>query len=188
MPAASDARDLDLVLFGATGFTGGLTADYLAEHAPTGLRWALVGRSKEKLESVRDHLAGIDEGLKDLEIIVADASDATALKQVAERTRVVITTVGPYQQFGEPLVAACAAAGTDYVDLTGEPEFVDRMYVAHHAAAQQSGARIVHACGFDSIPHDLGAYFAVQQLGASGPVTMRGVVTCLLYTSDAADE
>ncbi len=176
MPAASDARDLDLVLFGATGFTGGLTADYLAEHAPTGLRWALVGRSKEKLESVRDHLAGIDAGLKHLEIIVADASDAAALKQVAERTRVVITTVGPYQQFGEPLVAACAAAGTDYVDLTGEPEFVDRMYVAHHATAQESGARIVHACGFDSIPHDLGAYFAVQQLGASGPVTMRGVV------------
>lgn len=176
MPAASDARDLDLVLFGATGFTGGLTADYLAEHAPAGLRWALVGRSKDKLEAVRARLAGIDAELNDLEIIVADASDAAALKQVAERTRVVVTTVGPYQQFGEPLVAACAAAGTDYVDLTGEPEFVDRMYVAHHATAEKSGARIVHACGFDSIPHDLGAYFAVQQLGASGPVTMRGVV------------
>ena len=79
-------------------------------------------------------------------------------------------------QFGEPLVAACAIAGTDYVDLTGEPEFVDRMYVAHHATAQESGARIVHACGFDSIPHDLGAYFTVKQLGASGPVTLRGVV------------
>ena len=176
MPAASDARDLDLVLFGATGFTGGLTADYLAEHAPAGLRWALVGRSKEKLESVRSRLGASHADLKDLEIIVADASDAAALQQVAERTRVVITTVGPYQQFGEPIVAACAAAGTDYVDLTGEPEFVDRMYVAHHATAQASGARIVHACGFDSIPHDLGAYFAVQQLGASGPVTMRGVV------------
>jgi short subunit dehydrogenase-like uncharacterized protein len=176
MPAASDARDLDLVLFGATGFTGGLTADYLAEHAPAGLRWALVGRSEEKLAAVRSRLATTYPALADLELIVADASDAAALAGVAERTRVVVTTVGPYQQFGEPLVAACAAAGTDYVDLTGEPEFVDRMYVAHHATAVASGARIVHACGFDSIPHDLGAYFAVQQLGASGPVTMRGVV------------
>ena len=176
MPAASDARDLDLVLFGATGFTGGLTAEYLAEHAPAGLRWALVGRSEEKLQAVRARLAGIDPALKDLEIIVADASDTAALTQVAERTRVVITTVGPYQQFGEPLVAACAIAGTDYVDLTGEPEFVDRMYVAHHATALESGARIVHACGFDSIPHDLGAYFTVKELGASGPVQLRGVV------------
>jgi len=176
MPAASADRDLDLVLFGATGFTGGLTADYLAEHAPDGLRWALVGRSKDKLEAVRSRLAETDAELKNLELIVADASDAASLKSVAERTRVVITTVGPYIQFGEPLVAACAAAGTDYVDLTGEPEFVDQMYVRYHEQAQQTGARIVHACGFDSIPHDLGAYFAVKQLGASGPVTMRGVV------------
>ena len=88
----------------------------------------------------------------------------------------MITTVGPYLTYGEPLVAACAEAGTDYVDLTGEPEFVDRMYVAHHATAERTGARIVHACGFDSIPHDLGAYYTVQQLGASGPITMRGVV------------
>jgi len=174
VPDSSD-RDLDLVLFGATGFTGGLTADYLAEHAPSGLRWALAGRSKEKLEAVRSRLADIDASLDDLELVVADASDAAALTKVAGRTRLVVTTVGPYQQFGEPLVAACAAAGTDYVDLTGEPEFVDRMYVAHHETAKASGARIVHACGFDSIPHDLGAYFTVQQLGATGPVTMRGV-------------
>ena len=84
--------------------------------------------------------------------------------------------MGPYQQFGEPLVAACAEAGTDYVDLTGEPEFVDRMYVAHHATAEKSGARIVHACGFDSIPHDLGAYYTVKELAAKGPVAVRGVV------------
>ena len=95
---------------------------------------------------------------------------------MAGRARVVITTVGPYLTYGEPLVAACAEAGTDYVDLTGEPEFVDRMYVAHHATAERNGARIVHACGFDSIPHDLGAMFTVQQLAASGPVTLRGVV------------
>jgi short subunit dehydrogenase-like uncharacterized protein len=175
VPDSAD-RDLDLVLFGATGFTGGLTADYLAEHAAAGLRWALAGRSEEKLKAVRSRLAEIDPALADLELVVADASDAAALAKVAGRTRLVVTTVGPYQQFGEPLVAACAAAGTDYVDLTGEPEFVDRMYVAHHETAKASGARIVHACGFDSIPHDLGAYFTVQQLGASGPVTMRGVV------------
>jgi short subunit dehydrogenase-like uncharacterized protein len=175
MPEQSPDRDLDLVLFGATGFTGGLTADYLAEHAPAGLRWALAGRSEEKLKAVRSRLAEIDPALADLELVTADAGDASALAAVAARTRLVITTVGPYQQFGEPLVAACARAGTDYVDLTGEPEFVDRMYIAHHATAQESGARIVHACGFDSIPHDLGAYFTIQQLGASGPVTMRGV-------------
>ena len=88
----------------------------------------------------------------------------------------MITTVGPYLKYGEPLVAACAEAGTDYVDLTGEPEFVDRMYVAHHATAQRTGARLVHACGFDSIPHDLGAYFTVQQLPDDVPITLRGVV------------
>jgi short subunit dehydrogenase-like uncharacterized protein len=174
MPDSSD-RDLDLVLFGATGFTGGLTADYLAEHAPAGLRWALAGRSEEKLKAVRSRLAEAHPALADLELLVADASDTAALTEIAARARVVVTTVGPYQQFGEPLVAACARAGTDYVDLTGEPEFVDRMYVAHHETAKASGARIVHACGFDSIPHDLGAYFTVQQLGATGPVTMRGV-------------
>ncbi|WP_372734578.1 trans-acting enoyl reductase family protein [Nocardioides sp.] len=174
--AADSTRDLDLVLFGATGFTGGLTARYLAENGPTGLRWALAGRSRAKLEAVRDRLAAVDPELGELELILADAADADALAAVAARTRVVATTVGPYLQFGEPLVAACAAAGTDYVDLTGEPEFVDRMYLAHHETAAASGARIVHACGFDSIPHDLGAYFTVQQLAASGPVTMRGVV------------
>ena len=168
--------DFDLVLFGATGFTGGLTAEYLAEHAPDGLRWALAGRNRDKLERVRDRLVAIEPAHADLELLVVDASDAAGLADVAARTKVVITTVGPYQQFGGPLVAACAEAGTDYVDLTGEPEFVDTMYLEHHATAERTGARIVHACGFDSVPHDLGAYFTVQQLRADGPVTMRGVV------------
>ena len=178
MAAAKDAtnREFDLVLLGATGFTGGLTAEYLAAHAPKGLRWALVGRNKEKLEAVRARVAKIDPALADLDLVLADSSDPASLADVAGRTRLVITTVGPYQQFGEPLVAACAEAGTDYVDLTGESEFVDNMYVAHHATAERSGARIVHACGFDSVPHDLGAYYTVKQLAASGPVTMRGVV------------
>ncbi len=169
-------RPYDLVVFGATGFTGGLTAEYLANNARDGLRWALVGRSRDKLEAVRSRLARIDPELKSLDLLVADASDPASLADVATQTRVVITTVGPYLHHGEPLVAACAEAGTDYVDLTGEPEFVDRMYVDHHATAARTGARIVHACGFDSIPHDLGAFFTVQQLDATGPITMRGVV------------
>ena len=169
-------REFDVVLFGATGFTGELTARYLADHGPEDLRWALVGRNRAKLEAVRAGLAETHPGLSELPLLIADAADPASLADVAERSRVVITTVGPYLQYGEPLVAACAAAGTDYVDLTGEPEFVDRMYVAHHATAVASGARIVHACGFDSIPHDLGAYFTIQQLRPTGPVTMRGVV------------
>jgi short subunit dehydrogenase-like uncharacterized protein len=175
-PDPPSDRELDLVLFGATGFTGRLTAEYLARHAPGGLRWGLAGRSRAKLEGVREHLAATDAALGDLPLLMADVDDDVSLKDVANRARVVITTVGPYLQFGEPLVAACAEAGTDYVDLTGEPEFVDRTYVAHHATAQQTGARLVHACGFDSIPHDLGAYFTVKQLPDDVPITLRGVV------------
>jgi saccharopine dehydrogenase (NAD+, L-glutamate forming) len=179
-PRARTDRELDIVLVGATGFTGRLTAAYLARHAPPDLRWALAGRDHAKLEGVRDHLAGLDgvpAGRVDgLPLVVADVGDPASLASVAERAGVVITTVGPYQLYGGPLVAACAAAGTDYVDLTGEPEFVDRTYVAHHATAQQSGARLVHACGFDSIPHDLGAYFTVGQLPDDAPITLRGVV------------
>ncbi|HYF72550.1 MAG TPA: saccharopine dehydrogenase NADP-binding domain-containing protein [Nocardioides sp.] len=172
----ADPRELDLVLFGATGFTGRLTAEYLVRHAPAGLRWALAGRNPERLEEVRRHLATIDPAAGGLALLHADVTDADSLADVAARTRVVITTVGPYLAHGEPLVAACAAAGTDYVDLTGEPEFVDRMYLAHHATAQRTGARLVHACGFDSVPHDLGALFTVQQLAAAGPVRVRGAV------------
>src|SRR4051812_44421488 len=177
-----DPRELDLVLFGATGFTGGLTADYLARHAPDGLRWGLVGRNQAKLEDVRRRLADVDPALADLPLLHADSTDPASLADVAARTRVVITTVGPYLTYGEPLVAACAEAGTDYVDLTGEPEFVDRMYVAHHATAERTGARIVHACGFDSVPHDLGVFYTLQQLARleggelDAPVTVRGVV------------
>lgn len=175
-PASRSEREHDLVLLGATGFTGRLTAEYLARNAPAGLRWALAGRNPEKLAGVRDDLAAIDPALAELPLVTADSGDAASLAALAGSTRVVITTVGPYLEHGEPLVAACAAAGTDYVDLTGEPEFVDRMFLAHHESAERTGARIVHACGFDSIPHDLGAWYTVQQLQASGPVTVRGVV------------
>ena len=109
-------------------------------------------------------------------MLVADATDPAALADVARQARVVVTTIGPYLQHGGPLVAACAEAGTDYLDLTGEPEFVDRTFLAHHQTALRTGARLVHACGFDSIPHDLGAYHAVQQLPSDHPITLRGVV------------
>ncbi|HSU02688.1 MAG TPA: saccharopine dehydrogenase NADP-binding domain-containing protein [Nocardioides sp.] len=167
-------RPFDIVLFGATGFTGGLTADYLAAHAPAGLRWAIAGRNADKLESVRRRLD--ERGASEVEVLVADATDPAALADVARQARVVVTTIGPYLEHGGPLVAACAEAGTDYLDLTGEPEFVDRTYLAHHQTALRTGARLVHACGFDSVPHDLGAYFTVQQLPADQPITLRGVV------------
>ncbi len=172
----ADERELDVVLFGATGFTGGLTAEHLARHAPEGTRWALAGRNAEKLAAVRERLAAIDPACAGLELLHADVEDADSLREVAERTHVVATTVGPFVKLGEPLVAACARAGTDYADLTGEAEFVDRMYVRHHAAAVATGARIVHACGFDSIPHDLGVLFTVQQLPEGVPIAVRGFV------------
>ncbi|NBE84707.1 saccharopine dehydrogenase family protein [Micromonospora rubida] len=169
-------RAYDVVLFGATGFTGGLTAEYLARHAPDGLRWALAGRNPAKLAAVRDRLAGIDPALAGLPLLTADVTDPESLRRVADSARVVASTVGPYVHHGEPLVAACAAAGTDYLDITGEPEFVDTMYVRHHAEAVRTGARLVHACGFDSVPHDLGVWFTVKQLPADVPITVDGFV------------
>jgi short subunit dehydrogenase-like uncharacterized protein len=163
-------RDYDIVLLGATGYTGGLTADYLHQHAPEGTRWALAGRNRDKLAGVAERLGA------DVPLVTADVTDEASLRSLAESTHVVITTVGPYLLHGEPLVAACSKAGTDYVDLTGEPEFVDLMYLRHHAAAEASGARIIHACGFDSIPHDLGAQFTVQQLPEGAPVEVRAYV------------
>ncbi|HEU4947085.1 MAG TPA: saccharopine dehydrogenase NADP-binding domain-containing protein [Kribbella sp.] len=166
----TENRKYDVVLFGATGFTGALTAGYLAEHAPAGLRWALAGRDQGKLEALRARL-GIE-----LDLLHADVDDAASLVALATAARVVITTVGPYTRYGEPLVAACAAAGTDYVDLTGETEFVDRMYVAHHARAVETGARLVHCCGFDSIPYDLGVQFTVEHLPQGVPIQVEGLV------------
>jgi short subunit dehydrogenase-like uncharacterized protein len=161
---------MDIVLFGGTGFTGGLTAEYLAKHAPADATWALAGRNMDKLEALRDRL-GVD-----VPLLKADVEDPESLAAIAEPARVVITTVGPYVNYGEPLVKACAEHGTDYVDLTGEPEFVDRMYCSYNATAAASGARIVHACGFDSIPHDLGAQFTVEQLPEGVPLDLRGYV------------
>lgn len=169
-------RTYDLVLFGATGFTGSLTAEYLAQHAPPGLRWALAGRNPDKLTAVRSRLAAIDSTLAELPLLTADVTDPASLRTVAERARVVASTVGPYIHHGEPLVAACAAAGTDYLDITGEPEFVDLMYVRHHETAVRTGARLVHTCGFDSIPYDLGVWFTLKQLPTGAPISIDGFV------------
>ncbi|MGQ4435098.1 saccharopine dehydrogenase family protein [Streptomyces sp. SAS_260] len=166
-------RPYDIVLFGATGFVGALTAEYLAAHAPGGLRWAIAGRDELKLKRLRERLPrGTAVG-----VLRADVSDPSSLRELAEHARVVATTVGPYVTYGEGLVAACADAGTDYLDLSGEPEFVDLTYVRHDARARETGARLVHCAGFDSIPHDLGAYFTVQQLPEGVPLTVDGFVT-----------
>ena len=173
----SVGREFDVVLFGATGFTGGLTAEYLAAHAPNGCRWAIAGRSREKLLAVRERLAEINPSCGDLDLLVADVTDRESLRAVVVRSRVVVTTVGPYLRYGEPLVAVCAETGTDYLDLTGEPEFVDRMYLDHHDAAVASGARIVHSAGFDSIPYDLGVLYTVEQLPEGVPLDVQGYVS-----------
>ena len=164
------SRQYDVVLFGATGFTGALTAEYLAKNAPPELSWALAGRNRGKLEAVRAKL-GVE-----VDLLIADVEDPASLKTVAEATRILVTTVGPYVRYGEPLVAACAEAGTDYLDLTGESEFVDRMYVAYHAKAVETGARIIHCCGFDSIPYDLGVQFTVEQLPKNVPIKVDGLI------------
>jgi saccharopine dehydrogenase (NAD+, L-glutamate forming) len=169
-------RDLDVVLLGATGFTGRLTAQHLARHGPAGLRWAVCGRDPDRLAGVRDRLRGLGPAAEALDTLVADVTSPASLRPVAERTRVLATTVGPYGLHGDAVVAACAEAGTDYADLAGEREFVDRMWLAHHARAEATGARIVHACGFDSVPHDLGAWFTVQQLPEGVPMTVLGFV------------
>jgi short subunit dehydrogenase-like uncharacterized protein len=169
-------REYDIVLYGATGFTGALTAEYLAANAPADLRWAIAGRNRDKLDEVRRKLGGADPG-----VLQADSTDDVALLELAESTKVVITTVGPYLNYGESLVAACATAGTDYVDLTGEPEFVDRMWLRYNEEAKRSGARIVHSCGFDSIPYDMGALYTVQQLPENTPIKLE----CFVRASGA---
>jgi short subunit dehydrogenase-like uncharacterized protein len=160
----AEDRVHDVVLFGATGFTGALTAAYLARNAAAGTRWALAGRNLGKLEALRIELAEIEPACAELPLLHADATEPASLRAVAEATKVVISTVGPYLEHGEPLVAACAEAGTDYVDLTGEAEFTDLMYLRYDARARATGARLVHSCGFDSIPHDLGVFYTVAQL------------------------
>ena len=151
----------DIVVYGASGFTGQLVAEYLAVHykGDKQLRWAMAGRSLDKLASVRDAIGAP----KETPLIAADASDVASLKAMVEQTKSVISTVGPYQFYGNDLVAICAASGTDYLDLCGEPVWMRQMIDKHEAAAKTSGARIVFSCGFDSVPFELGAFFVQKE-------------------------
>lgn len=156
-------QPLDIVVFGATGFVGRLTAEHLARSAPDGVRIGLGGRSLQKLMAVRD---GLGPRAAHWELVVADTGDPASLESLCGRTRVVATTVGPYLKFGLPLVEACARTGTHYADLTGEVLFARRAADAHHETAVASGARIVTSCGFDSVPSDLGVLLVHQRARA----------------------
>ncbi len=164
-------RDYDLVVYGATGFTGRQAAATI-QRSGGELRWCIAGRNQTKLEALRDEL-----GLGQLPIEVADALDEDAIDKLVARTRVLLTTAGPYAKFGELLIAACARHGTDYVDITGETPWIRDMMDRYHAAAVATGARIVPFCGFDSVPSDIGVWFMVQQLRerGTGTVLVRGV-------------
>ena len=167
----------DVAIFGATGYTGRLVAEYFAQAYPAGgpIRWAMVGRNPAKLAEVRD-LIGAPA---DTPLLVADAADPASLKAVAAQAKVILTTVGPYQLYGEELVALCAQTGTDYVDLCGEPAWMAKMIETHEAQAKASGARIVFSCGFDSIPFDLGVLFlqnAAKQKFGGACTAVRGLV------------
>lgn len=156
----SVSRELGIIVYGATGYTGRLVCEYLnTQYGVNGdINWAMAGRSHDKLIAVRDEL-GISA---EVPLVLADAGNLDSIKDMVARTTVLLTTVGPYQLYGSDLVAACAAAGTDYVDLCGEPAWMHEMIAAHGEAARASGARIVFSCGFDSIPFDLGVWFLQQ--------------------------
>jgi len=151
----------DIVVYGASGFTGQLVAEYLATHYKDDkkLKWAIAGRSLEKLASVRDAIGAP----KDTPLIAADAGDIASLKSMVDQTKLVISTVGPYQFYGNELVEVCAASGTDYMDLCGEPVWMRQMIDKHEGVAKASGARIVFSCGFDSVPFELGAFFVQKE-------------------------
>ena len=155
-------RQYDLVVFGATGFVGKIVCAHLANHLAehNGVTWAIAGRSQQKLEQLKSSLGSQSDQVP---MLTADVTDSASLKALCLQTRVVISTVGPYALYGEPLVKACVETGTDYCDLTGEFQWIRRMIETYEVAAQQSGARIVHCCGFDSIPSDLGVYYLQQQ-------------------------
>jgi short subunit dehydrogenase-like uncharacterized protein len=165
------AAEFDLIVYGASGFTGRLVAEYLAQRYGVGgrVKWAMAGRSADKLASVR----GAIGAPADTPLVVADAADPASLEAMVKRGKAIVTTVGPYQLYGNELVAACATAGTDYLDLCGEPAWMRRMIDAHHEAAKASGARILFSCGFDSIPFELGVWYlqeeAKKRLGAPVP-------------------
>jgi short subunit dehydrogenase-like uncharacterized protein len=167
-PPAVCARDWDIIVFGATGFVGRLCAAYLAAHAPREVRIAVAGRSRERLAAVAAELG------REVGIVVADTDDPAALARMAASTRVVLTTVGPYVRYGEPVVRACVEQGADYLDLTGEPAFVERIIAGYDEAARARGVLVLPCCGFDSIPTDLGVLWTTRALPRDRPLTICG--------------
>ena len=178
------SRQHDVVLWGATGFTGRLVAEYLTERlTETGLRLALGGRNREKLEALRARLSGRWPAASDLPLVVADRRDQAALETIAGSSEVVCTTVGPYAKYGRELVAACVETTTDYCDLTGEVPFIRDMIDRHHEPAISTGSRIVHCCGFDSIPSDLGTLMLYGSMTGDAGATVDRVTLVLGATS-----
>ncbi len=190
-------RQYEIILYGASGFTGELVAAYLGE-AHADLRWAIAGRNQQKLEALRLRL-----GLPELPIVIADSHDTEALKSMVRQTRTVISTVGPYAQYGTPLLEACAREGTHYCDLTGEAQWMAGVFEQINPIAQESGARLVHCCGFDSIPSDLSVFFLQQQfkerfgryashvsgrMGRAAGGVSGGTVASLMYVAEQASK
>lgn len=156
------SREFDILIYGATGFTGKLVAEYVTEQYGTSIKWGMAGRSKSKLEEVRDAIGAP----ADIPLVVCDSNNDDEVAAMVERTKVLITTVGPYQLYGDKVIAACVEAGTDYVDLCGEPNWIANKVIDLNDSAEKSGARIVFSCGFDSIPTDLGVFFLQEQAKA----------------------
>jgi short subunit dehydrogenase-like uncharacterized protein len=169
----AEERPYDLICFGATGFTGRLVVEYLAGKTDETFRWAVAARSREKLAQLRDELH-LNENIR---LLRADSHDPASLLAMAQQTRVVLSMVGPYTPHGLPLVAACVEAGTDYVDITGEPRFADVVLHDFESSARERGVRIVNCCGFDSIPPDLGVFMVARELPEDCPTLVEGFLT-----------
>lgn len=173
-----DARKFDIVLYGATGFTGTLVAEYFALHVDLeSVKWAVAGRNLNKLEALKQQLILLNTACESLELIIADGDVEASLLEMAASTRILVTTVGPYAKFGRPVVAACIAEKTHYLDITGEPEFVKEMLEEFDDAAKSNEVLVLNCCGFDSIPADAGAYFTASQFEVKDKITIRGYVS-----------
>lgn len=171
-------RKYDIVLFGSTGFTGRLVAEYFAQHVPLNrVKWALAGRNPEKLEAVKAGLVALEPSCEQVGLLHGDSNDLASLEQVTAQTRIIVTTVGPFALYGEKLAEACVHTGTHYCDITGEPEFVKTLIRKYDAQAKEKGVYLINCCGFDSIPADAGAYFTALQLPANESKTIRGFMS-----------
>lgn len=173
----TERRLYDIVIYGATGFTGQLVAEYFAAHVdPAEVRWAVSGRNRAKLMEVKSRIEAAFPNASKAGWILADSNDPDSLKELCSSTRILLTTIGPYAHYGEPLVKACVENGTHYLDITGEPEFVQNMLNKYDASARKNNVLIINCCGFDSIPADAGAFFTASQL-SQGPKSVQGYVS-----------